>query len=98
MIIFEIYSYKDPHKGYGYGSFKDYLITEDEELEKFKTTEPLEKPTASDVVEAAGYDTYGHGAKVCSVEELKKHLQEITEEAEKVLGAFHKLQEMNINL
>lgn len=97
MTIYEIYKYKDPHKGYGYGEFVEYFVS----------SEDFHYPEGHDfsgqlngeaVATAAGYEDYSHTAKIVTKQELHEKADELQEKISKIDNALAEASEApNVN-
>lgn len=93
--IFEIYTYADPHKGYGYGESVDFVATDDEELiEAFRNREPgidPDHPSGEEVASKFGYEAYNYTARLRNKESLEEERDELSEKLSKVESALNKV-------
>ena len=70
MTVFEVYEFTNPHKGFGRGKTVDYVALDEDYPDK----QPAQASMERDAVEAAGYETYDHGARPVSEDWLEERI------------------------
>lgn len=84
MKVFEVYYYKDHHKGWGYGGFKDYIVIHNfgEKYSDQDFEDEYDRNTK--VLEDYDFNTITYGIKEVTRQDVLDHLDEAREEYQKV--------------